>query len=537
MIETPLRPTVFERSENEYNAYQFIDAKFAPPSFTHTMQIRPRLFTLLQRGLCSPLTLVSAPTGAGKTTLLSQWTQSLISEHVIWISFDVSDNEPLRFWNVLCTALAQKHTMFSTLQAGSVRENPSAFLTRLINACVAQQEPMVLVLDDYHTITESTIQGQMAYLIEHLPSHVHIVLSTRTDPYLPLARLRARNQVVEVRMNALRFTCEEAALFLREEMHLSLTDAEITYLVHHVDGWIAGLRLAGYALHDQYPAKNVMVAVRGSQRYLLDYILDEVLFAQEAYVQTFLLQTALLSHFSASLCDAVLGQQNCWQIVQYLERANLFLVAEDDEQKWYHFQLCFAEALRTRLERTKESEMIPILHRRASSWYEQHGFLVDAIEHLCEVQDWERVADLLERVVQQQSIGDAEIPSRTKLQNLLARLPEVLVQQRPSLRDYISLLKLEEQRVRPLSPPQEKKADREFPVQKASSQQILDPLSTREIEVLQFMAQGASNGEIADDLVIALGTVKRHVSNILSKLQADNRTHAVACARTLGLLY
>ena len=537
MLQTPLRPTISDQLENEYNAYQFIDAKFAPPSSTHTMQIRPRLFTLLQRGLCSPLTLVSAPPGAGKTTLLSQWTQSLGSEHVTWIAFDASDNEPLHFWNVLCTALAQKHTMFSTLQADGVRESPSAFLTRLINICVTQQEPIVLVLDDYHTITESTIQGQMAYLIEHLPSHVHIVLSTRTDPSLPLARLRARNQVVEVRMNALRFTCDEAALFLREEMHLSLTEAEITYLVHHVDGWIAGLRLAGYALHDQYPAKNVVVAARGSQRYLLDYILDEILFAQEEYVQTFLLQTALLSHFSASLCDAVLGQQNSWQLVQYMERANLFLVAEDDEQQWYHYQPCFAEALHTRLKRTKESEMIPVLHHRASSWYEQHGFLMHAIEHLCEVQDWEHAADLLERVIQQRSIVDTKAPSLTELQNLLARLPEVLVQQRPSLRDYISISRLEEQDIRPLLPPQEKKADREFSVHKASPQQVLDPLSTREIEVLQFMAQGASNGEIADELVIALGTVKRHVSNILSKLQADNRTHAVACARTLGLLY
>ncbi len=501
------------------------------------MQTRPRLLTLLQCVLCSPLTLVSAPPGFGKTTLLSQWTQSLANEHVTWISFDASDNEPLRFWNVVCTALAQKHLTFGTLQANCVKENPSAFLTLLINTCFMQQEPMVLVLDDYHTITESTIQGQMAYLIEHLPSHVHIVLSTRTDPYLPLARLRARNQVVEVRTSALRFTYDEAALFLYEEMHLSLTEAEITYLVNHVDGWIAGLRLAGYALHDQYLTKNVTVAARGSQRYLLDYILDEVLLVQEEYIQTFLLQTALLSHFSASLCDAVLGQQNSWQIVQYMERANLFLIAEDDERKWYHYQPCFAEALRTRLERTKESEMIPVLHRRASFWYEHNGFLIDAIEHLCEVADWEHAVDLLEQVVQQWSIGNADVPSLPELQNLLARLPAALVQLRPYLRDSISLLELEEQKVRPLSLPQEKKAYREFSLQKASLQQVLDPLSTREIEVLQLMAQGVSNREIANELVIAMGTVKRHVSNILSKLQAGNRTHAVACARALGLLY
>jgi len=536
MIQTPLQPITFEQVVNDFDVYQTLITKFMPPGSVHNMQTRSRLLTLLRHGLLCPLTLVSAPAGFGKTTLLSQWTQLLADEHVTWISFDASDNEPLRFWNVICTALAQKHSVFGTLQANNVRKDAPTFLTLLINTCVTQQETMILVLDDYHTITESTIQEQMAYLIEHLPPHVHIVLSTRTDPYLPLARLRARNQVVEVRMNTLRFTYEEATHFLREDMHLSLTEAEIMCLVNHVDGWIAGLRLAGYALHDQCLAKNVTVVARGSQRYLLDYILDEVLLAQEEYIQTFLLQTALLSHFSASLCDAMLVQQNSWQIVQSLERANLFLIAEDDERKWYHYQPCFAEALRTHLERTKESEMIPALHRRASSWYEQHGFLVDAIEHLCEAQDWEHAADLLEQVVQRQRIGDAGVSSFTELQNLLTLLPKAQVQLRPCLHDFIRVLELEEQSVHPLSPPQEKKASGEFCIQIASAQQVLDPLSAREIEVLQLMAQGISNREIANELVIALGTVKRHVSNILSKLQAGNRTHAAACARVLGLL-
>ena len=535
MIEISLRPTISERLEHECNVYQFLHAKFASPAFTHSMQSRPRLLALLQRGLCSPLTLVSAPAGSGKTTLLSQWTQSLANEHVAWISFDASDNEPVRFWNVICTALAQKHTAFGSIQANTVRESSLAFLTLLINACVTQQETMILVLDDYHTITESTIQGQMAYLIEHLPSHVHIVLSTRTDPYLPLARLRARNQIVEIRMNALRFTCEEATLFLREEMDLSLTEAETTYLVNHVDGWIVGLRLAGYALQNQSLTQNVSVAARGSQRYLLDYIVDEIFLPQEECIQTFLLHTALLSHFSASLCDAVLDHENSWQIVQYLERANLFLVAEDDERGWYHYQPFFAEALRSHLERG-ESDMVPLLQRRASQWYEQHGFLTDAIAHLCEVSDWEQATDLLEQIVQQRSTECAGEPSLPVLQRLLARLPRAQVQLHPCLQDFMVELELEEQGVRLRLPLLDKKADGEFSVQKASPQQLLDPLSVREIEVLQLMAQGASNADIADELVIALGTVKRHVSNILSKLQADNRTQAVAFARTLGLL-
>jgi len=337
-------------------------------------------------------------------------------------------------------------------------------------------------------------------------------------------------------MNALRFTYEEAALFLNETMHLSLTAAEIMSLVNHADGWIAGLRLVGYAMYKPYAAESVSAA-RGSQRYILDYILEEVLSSQEEHIQTFLLRTAFLSHFSASLCDEVLGRQDSWQILQQMERANLFLIAEDHEHRWYHYQTLFAEALRCCLERT-ESEMVPVLHRRASHWYEQHGFLVDAIEHLCEVHDWENAAFLIERMMQQQSIGDAKMPSLKILHNLLARLPKSLVQLRPNLRDCNNALEPKKRNILTLSLPQEKEASEDSQIQQSlPPQQLLDPLSTREIEVLRLMARGASNIEIANDLVIAPATVKRHVSNILSKLQAVNRTQAVACARHLGLLH
>lgn len=535
MPHTPVRPDTFERLANDHEVYKPPITKFISPVPVQIMQTRTRLLTLLQRGLFYPLVLVSAPPGSGKTTLLSQWTQSLANEQtaVVWVSLDASDNESLRFWNVILTALAQKLPMFDSLHVNEGIESISTLLMLLINTSVAQQEPMVLVLDDYHTITDSTIQEQMTYFIEHLSPSMHIVLSTRMDPSLPIARWRVRGQVLKLGMNALRFTYEEATLFLNEMMHLSLTATEIMDLVNHVDGWIAGLRLAEYAIQKPYAVESISTAARGSQRYILDYILEEVLSSQEEHIQIFLLRTAFLSHFSASLCDAVLGRQDSWQILRQIERANLFLIAEDHEHRWYRYQTLFAEALRSRLERTA-SEIVPVLHCRASQWYEQHGFFVDAIEHFCAVHDWENAARLIERMIQQESIGDADGSSLRRLQNLLARLPEALVQLRPYLHDKNNIPELEERNALSVSLPQEKELQVQQPL---PSQQLLDSLSTREIEVLRLMARGDSNVEIANKLVIAPATVKRHVSNILSKLQATNRTQAVAYARHLSLLH
>lgn len=534
MIHIPSQPTTLERLAIDSAMYQSPITKFVSPVPVQIMQTRTRLLTLLQRGLFYPLVLVSAPAGSGKTTLLSQWIQSLVNEHIsaTWVSLDASDNEPLRFWNVLFTALAQKLPLFSSLQVSQGVESIATLLTLIINTSVAQEEPIVLVLDDYHTITDSTIQEQMTYLIEHLPPHMHIALSTRLDPYLPLARLRLRNQILEVHMDALRFTYEEATIFLNEVMHLSLTDAEISYLVNHVGGWIAGLRLAGCAMYKPHAVESASAAACGGQRYILDYILEEVLSSQEDHVQTFLLRTAFLSHFSPSLCDAVLDRQDSWQILQQVECANLFLIPEDHEQQWYHYETLFAEALRSHLERT-ESEIVPVLHCRASHWYEQHGFFADAIEHLCEAHDWENAAILIERIIEQQSIEATKVSSPSRLQNLLAHLPEAIVQLRPHLRDH-NILNPQGQNILTISPPQQKEPQTQQPP--PPSPHLLDPLSPRETEVLRLMAQGDSNVEIANDLVIAPATVKRHVSNILSKLQATNRTQAAVCARRHGLL-
>ncbi len=480
MLLTPIQPDTSEHLTNNYDEYQPLLTKFISPVSGQIIQTRTRLLALLQQGLSYPLVLVSAPAGSGKTTLLSQWIESLADEHIstVWVSLDATDNDPLCFWNVLLTALTQKIPAFRSVQWKKEKESTSTLLKRIINISATQQEPMVLMLDDFHTVTDSTIQEQMTYLIEYLSPHMHIVISTRVDPHLPLARLRMRGRVLEVRMDALRFTCEEATYFLGEVMHLSLTEAEITYLVNHVDGWIAGLRLAGCAMYKPHAAESVYIAAHGKQRYILDYILEEVLSAQEEHIQTFLLRTAFLPHFSASLCDMVLERQDSWQILRQIERANLFLIAEDDKRQWYHYQPLFAQALLSRLEHI-DHEMQPELQHRARQWYEQHDLLVE--DH--------------------------------------------------------NALEPEERNTLPLSPPQGKKVHEVLQGQQyPPAQHILDPLSAREIEVLQLMARGETNGEIARNLIIAPATVKRHVSNILSKLQATNRTQAVAYARHLNLL-
>lgn len=478
MLQTPLRQTLFAGADNEISTCQHMTTKFALPISMHTTQTRKRLLTLLQDGLLYPLTLISAPAGFGKTTLLLQWAQILANEHIslIWMSLDENDNDAQRFWNLVLAAFAQKLPALHTL--AEQKKSVLDLLTLLINACAAHQEPIVLVLDDYHALTESSIQGQMAYFIERLPGHVHIVLSTRVEPRLPLTRFRARNQMREVHMDALRFSYEEASLFFHEEPGLALTPAEIRYLVERVHGWITALRFIAYALREQGAAKDVYAAARGSQRHLQDYIVDEILLLQEDAIQTFLLHTSLLPRFSASLCDAVLGQHNSWQLVQDIERANLFLIVEDDEAGWYSYQTLFAEALRFRLKRSETRETLALLHERAHCWYEEHGFLAEALE--------------------QQREGQKLVAS---------------------------------------SPAQEEKAQKTaYASPTLSAQPLLDSLSMREIEVLQLIAQGAPNGEIASDLVIAPNTVKRHVSNILSKLGATNRTQAVAQARAFGIL-
>lgn len=404
---------------------------------------RPHLIARLNEGLRRNLVLVSAPAGFGKTTLVCAWVGASACP-TAWLSLDEGDNDPARFLTYLVAAL---QTVAGSLGAGlaAILQSPQlpppeAMLTSLLNELAALPHDVLLVLDDYHAIEARPIDHALAFLLEHLPPQVHLVIATREDPHLPLARLRARGQLTEVRAADLRFGPAEAAAFLREVVDLPLADTDVALLVARTEGWVAGLQLAAISLQGQQDAGGFIASFTGSHRFVMDYLVEEVLGQQPAHVQAFLLRTSMLERFCAPLCDAVLmdpaapGQAT----LAYLERANLFLVPLDDERRWYRYHHLFADLLRQRLQQGSVSspgepegagEGVAVLHRRASHWYEEHGLEVDAFHHAVAAQDSESAARLVEgRGVPLQFRGAV-----TPVLRWLESLPAAALDARPSL--------------------------------------------------------------------------------------------------------
>src|SRR6266571_4124590 len=359
---------------------QLLATKFFLPSSSHPLLPRPHLTSLLNEGLRRKLIFISAPAGFGKTTLVSAWVQSFSqhtpeAQHVAWVSLDESDNDPVQFWAYALTALDRQQPGLCTPLLGYLHTQQAPtpplrhVLQALINALVSRTEQFLLVLDDYHLITEPEIHSSLTYLVEHLPPQLRLILATRADPPLPLSLLRARGEVLEVRTNQLRCTPE---------------------------GWLVGLHLLGLSLQGYTDPADLLDEVSGSQRYILDYLMEEVLRRQPPPVQTFLLHTSLLERLSAPLCDAVLQQTGSQETLEFLERANVFVVPLDGQRRWFRYHALFAEALRSRLEQT-EGEVISTLHLRASRWYAEQGSRTSAARHAISAQDWPRVADLIEQ--------------------------------------------------------------------------------------------------------------------------------------------
>jgi LuxR family maltose regulon positive regulatory protein len=389
-------------------------------------QLVPRtpLVERLQRGVAGPLTLVSAPAGFGKTTLLAQWlAQSGIP--VAWLSLEAEDNDPTRFLSYVIAALQTLDARVGTIA-----------LAVLTNDLVeGSGGDFALVLDDYHVITAESIQRGMSFLLEHLPPQLHLILATRADPPLPLARLRAKGQLYEVRTADLRFGAAEAGTFLQSVMGLDLPPEAVTALEHRTEGWIAGLQLAALSLRGGTDISSFLAAFTGSHRYVLDYLSDEVLARQPTPVQQFLLHTCILERLSGPLCDAVREQEGSQAMLEVLERANLFVVALDDERVWYRYHHLFAEVLRSHLQYV-EPEEVPVLHRRASTWYEQHKLPAEAVQHALAVPDYELAARLIETIVLPTALhGQID----TAL-GWLNALPEAIVRTRPFLCVYYARL-------------------------------------------------------------------------------------------------
>ena len=360
---------------------------------------RSHLVERLQQGVAGALTLVSAPAGYGKTTLLAQWRAST-RVPVAWLSLEPEDNEPVRFLTYFIAALQRLDPhLGARAQAWLSLPQPAELatvLTLLTNDLLGWQgEDFVLVLDDYHVITATPIHRTLTHLLEYLPPQIHLIIATRSDPPLPLARLRARGHLTELRAAELRFEAAETGAFLAEVMGLRLSQEEATTLQTRTEGWITGLQLAALSLQGRADVASALAAFTGSHRFVLDYLSEEVLSRQPAEVQTFLLQTAMLSRLSGSLCDAVTGQEQSQAMLEGLERANLFVIALDDVRGWYRYHHLFADLLRSRLQKAMPASL-PELHRRASRWYEVHDVILEAVHHAILAPDLERTIRLIE---------------------------------------------------------------------------------------------------------------------------------------------
>jgi LuxR family maltose regulon positive regulatory protein len=377
-----------------------LETKFYKAPLRPDLVARPHLHTrlsaLLQPG-CR-LALVSAPAGFGKTTLVSSWAD-VCECHVTWLSLDETDNEPSRFWSYIATAFNVLADGLGDALLTSVRVQQSlhmeTLLVDLINRLSNLSVPAVLVLDDYHFISDPGIHEDLLFLIQHLPPSIHLVIVTRSNPPWPLARLRSSGQMIELRTRDLRFTADEVDTFLREVMALPLSPAAVAVLNHRTEGWITSLHLAVLSLRGSQDTDAFVSSFSSSHRFILDYLIEEVLGRQAPDVVSFLLQTSILDRMSASLCDAVTGRKDALQLLSMLEAENLFVVPLDDHRHWYRYHHLFADLLRTRLQQTRGNEVAE-LHIRASAWYHRVGLIPEALHHALVGGDVERAAHVVE---------------------------------------------------------------------------------------------------------------------------------------------
>jgi LuxR family maltose regulon positive regulatory protein len=428
------------RSYNKLMSTPILATKLYIPRPRPNVVSRPRLLERLNEGLHGKLTLISAPAGFGKTTLISEWVEG-IEQPTAWLSLDEGENDQARFLTYLVAALQTitPVTGEGVLSALQSAQPPSmeGLLTALLNDLSAIGDPFVLVLDDYHLLDSQAIDQALTYLVEHLPPHMHLVIATREDPRLPLARLRARGDLTEVRAADLRFTPHEAGDFLNQVMGLSLSTADIARLSRRTEGWIAGLQLAAISMQGQEDTAGFIRSFTGSHHFVLDYLLEEVLGRQSERVQTFLLRTSILDRISAPLCDAVVRDPSASgrETLDYLERANLFLVPLDNERKWYRYHHLFGELLRLRLKQSicsstgDEGSAVAELHRRASQWYEDNGLEIEAFHHAVAAGDVERAAYLVEGKGMPLQFRGAVIPVLRWLESL----PKAVLDGRPAL--------------------------------------------------------------------------------------------------------
>ncbi|MEP7239852.1 MAG: LuxR C-terminal-related transcriptional regulator [Devosia sp.] len=412
-------------------ATPLVATKLFVPKLRPGLVERPRLSERLRRGTQSKLTLVSAPAGFGKTTLLAEWLARTGQDHrVAWLSLDETDDDAMAFWSHLVAALQKAADAagvdFPDMQP--VGQSPDSFLAKLLNGLSAMPVDIALVLDDYHLISQPQIETGLSFLLEHLPPQIHLVISTRADPALPLGGLRARGELVEIRSTDLRFTPEEASTYLHGAKDLSLTAKDVAVLGERTEGWIAALQLAVLSLEGRDDPAAFIAGFAGSDRYIVDYLVEEVLQRLPDNVRRFLFRTCFLGRLSGPLCDAVTAASGGKAMLDALDRQNLFVVPLDDRRQWYRYHHLFADVLLAHLSDEARAEL-PLLHRRASDWYEQQGERFDAIQHALLADDLERAAELIELATpeMQKNRGEAILRGWSRV------LPKALVRNRPVL--------------------------------------------------------------------------------------------------------
>ncbi len=465
--EKPLSPTL-------------LNVKIYIPKPKPDLTERKNLLDRFTNGLSRPVTLISAPAGFGKSTLLSAWlNQQTLSgdpkaqkEVFCWLTLDSADNQGSRFWTYFVAAIQRGirnrqldlgdssalnlNQLLENLQSDPPPSIPTV-LDELINAISASREQVLLILDDYYLIQESEIHEQMTYLLEHQPPNLHLVISTRADPPLPITRLRARGLLNEFRVADLRFNSNEIEEFFKTMTGLAMAGEEINAIQTSTEGWIAGLQMAALALQavitedseideqvKESKIKDFVFSFSGKHLYILDYLTDEVFNHQSVEVQTFLLKTSILERMSIGLCEAILhngkesnaniqtteGEKNTnvKSILDYLEKSNLFLVRLDYERQWFRYHHLFMDLLRVRLDQTWP-EIIPDLYRKASHWYDQNGYVDDAIQYAMSAKDWEWAAALMEtHVTEYLELGQLAIVLKW-----IELLPNAILSNRPIL--------------------------------------------------------------------------------------------------------
>lgn len=381
---TQLTSSVPGRDPTHDNRTLIVFSKLQPPAARRGTVVRQELLGRLSEDNATKLVAVVAPTGWGKTSLLAQWCSASETAPTAWLSLDQGDNDPARFWAHVLAAMnmVAPEIGFDTLQLLAVPgvSTVDFLLPHVINGFAQMPDRVSLIIDDYHVICNEAIHESLEFLVEHLPASLRLVLAARSDPALPLARLRARGEMTELRAEELRFTEPETARLLKETFDLDLQPDHIRVLQQRTEGWAAGVYLAGLSLCGHEDVDRQVRAFAGDNRQILDYLVAEVLDRQPAHIRSFLMRTAVLDRMSGRLCDAVTGEGGSQRILEQMERSNLFVVSLDASRCWYRYHTLFADMLRRELDRS-EPGLAPLLHRRASEWHREYGSSAEAISH------------------------------------------------------------------------------------------------------------------------------------------------------------